>query len=310
MSLNPIDLEYLSQNLNTSGLLGSDSALGNVILLENRYSIESFFKHNILFRYYNYSSSINGFAFPLSTGVINDSLLEQYFSEITKSSKDSSINLCLFSQNQKTIFDSFLLSKHPNYYVNWNTDSADSDYIYLQKNLSDLPGQKYQKKRNHISHFLRQYKNINFVFFNKVSFSPALQKDFLTVEKKWLYEHENSSDISILLSEEKTIELSLNNISTLNLFGGILYIQDNPIAITLASKISDEVLDIHFEKCLNLPASYGGYAFINNQFAKCFPNFTYINREEDLGLEGLRKAKLSYKPDIILQKFFGTLLRY
>ena len=77
--------------------------------------------------------------------------------------------------------------------------------------------------------------------------------------------------------------------------------------MTLASPISASVLDIHFEKSLSEPAKNGAYAAINQFFAQNCNFYEYLNREEDLGIPGLRKAKLSYKPDIILDKFSGIL---
>lgn len=93
----------------------------------------------------------------------------------------------------------------------------------------------------------------------------------------------------------------------LKLQGGVLYIDEKPVAMTLASPISPLVLDIHFEKNLSSAAKDGAYAVINNLFAKTCTNYKYLNREEDLGIEELRKAKLSYKPALLLNKFFGSL---
>ena len=132
-------------------------------------------------------------------------------------------------------------------------------------------------------------------------------QDFLKVAKKWLCELSGNVDNSVC-HESKSIEFAINHLSSFDFFGGILYINEKPRAITLASKISEEVIDIHFEKCLADAAKDGGYAMINNLFAKECRNFKYINREEDLGIEGLRKAKLSYKPEIILDKYYGTLI--
>ena len=89
----------------------------------------------------------------------------------------------------------------------------------------------------------------------------------------------------------------------------ILYIDGKPSAMCLASPISDKVLDIHFEKVLISVAENGGYAAINNLFAKTCTKYKYINREEDMGVEGLRKSKLSYKPEILLDKFYGQVIK-
>ena len=88
--------------------------------------------------------------------------------------------------------------------------------------------------------------------------------------------------------------------------GGILFVKNQAVAFCLSSLLSPLVTDIHFEKCLRDAASVGGYAVINHSFIKNYGSYHYINREEDLGIEGLRKAKLSYKPEIILKKYYKS----
>ena len=88
--------------------------------------------------------------------------------------------------------------------------------------------------------------------------------------------------------------------------GGLLYVDDKPAAFCVASLLSAAVTDVHFEKCLFEYARDGGYAVINNEFSKSVKT-EFINREEDLGIVGLRKAKLSYYPEEILEKYNGTI---
>ena len=97
--------------------------------------------------------------------------------------------------------------------------------------------------------------------------------------------------------EQESIELALENKELLGICGGVLYINGEPAAMTLASSISSDVLDVIYEK------AYGEF----EQFARHMDSFLYLNREEDMGVEGLRKAKLSYKPTMILDKFYCKL---
>ena len=83
--------------------------------------------------------------------------------------------------------------------------------------------------------------------------------------------------------------------------GAVLYVDEKPVAMTMGSEISKIAFDVNFEKALR---SYDGvYAVINNEFAKTLSAYKYINREEDMGIEGLKKAKLSYNPIIILDRY-------
>ena len=77
--------------------------------------------------------------------------------------------------------------------------------------------------------------------------------------------------------------------------------------MTLAAPVSDSLLDVIYEKAIEEYEKNGAYAVINQQFAKRCDRYLYLNREEDMGVEGLRKAKLSYKPSIILEKFYGAV---
>ena len=300
------DFEQIKDKINTKYLTGCDSSLANLYLLKESLNTSFFQKEEILFRKYDFTESIKGYGFPilLSKNHKIEDKFEVFFKEIKKKEQNS-IDFCYFTEEQKNLFDEFLAKKGLS--VEWKTNRDDSDYLYLQSDLADLPGSEYQKKRNHVSKFIKKNKNYNFVYFDYSTLTPQIKEDFLKVAKKWLCELSGNVDNSVC-HESKSIEFAINHLSSFDFFGGILYINEKPRAITLASKISEEVIDIHFEKCLADAAKDGGYAMINNLFAKECKNFKYINREEDLGIEGLRKAKLSYKPEIILDKYYGTLI--
>ena len=105
--------------------------------------------------------------------------------------------------------------------------------------------------------------------------------------------------------EVDVIKEALDNMEEFNMKGAVLYVEQKPVAMTLGSEISPKVFDINFEKALR---EYDGvYAVINNEFAKTLTEYEYINREEDMGIEGLRKAKLSYNPIMILDRFNAEL---
>ena len=93
----------------------------------------------------------------------------------------------------------------------------------------------------------------------------------------------------------------LQNTDYLEVTGGAIFVKDEAVAFTLGTPINGKVFDIFAEKAL--PEFAESYTVINNQFAQQLSGYKYINREDDMGLEGLRRAKLSYRPTVILEKY-------
>lgn len=302
------DFEYLSCKLERSGLLGSDSSIANLFLLQEKYNTELKIQKSILFRYYYGNENRTGYGFPLPLKDASEDWLKnalEYIFEDAKTQKRQAA-FCLLTSEQKKQINECLDRHFPGKTVNWKTNRDDCDYIYLRKNLSDLPGSQYQKKRNHISRFNRIYgqQGINWEF--KSYPENDIADDILAVSQKW-YEEKDGGNDPILRLEHESIERALQNTDLLNLCGGVLYINGEPAAMTLASPISPDVLDVIYEKSFGDFEHNGAYAVINQQFAQHNPTFLYLNREEDMGVEGLRKAKLSYKPEMILDKFYGKI---
>ncbi len=186
------------------------------------------------------------------------------------------------------------------------------DYIYRTTDLAALPGKKYSKKRNHIKQFKVKRPGYRFE-----PLTSANLQDARLVEEKWLEEvlaanaaGANSAAGDDLKIEKEIIFSALENFEIFEkvcgMTGGLLYVDNKPAAFCVASLLSKTVTDVHFEKCLFEFARDGGYAVINNEFSKSVKT-EFINREEDLGIEGLRKAKLSYYPEEILEKYNGTI---
>lgn len=168
------------------------------------------------------------------------------------------------------------------------------DYIYCQEDLATLSGKKYHSKRNHISAFSKQY-NWKFEKITKENIP-----DILECAEEWYRQNSERFD-KYMQCEKNGIKLILENMDLLDVKGGAIYIDGKVVAFTLGSPINRDVFDIHIEKAL--PDYATAYTVINNEFAKTLTEYKYINREDDLGLEGLRKAKLSYKPNILLKKY-------
>ena len=179
-----------------------------------------------------------------------------------------------------------------NYTIKENRDA--SDYIYLQSDLSTLSGKKYHSKRNHISAFSKKFE----WRFEEVT--PSNIAAVKECAEEWYAQNKDKEDY-YLLCEKKGLETILDNMERLFVKGGAIFVGDKVVAFTLGTAINSQVFDIHIEKALKNYAE--GYTVINREFARTLSDYKYINREDDMGLEGLRKAKLSYKPHIILKKF-------
>lgn len=172
------------------------------------------------------------------------------------------------------------------------------DYIYNSNDLINLAGKKYHSKRNHISSFSKQfdwhYEDITAHNIEKVK-KCAID---------WYKQNSERMDDE-LKTEMSGVSLMLDNIITLDIKGGAIVVDGNVVAFTLGSEINNQIYNIHTEKAL--PGYEAAYTVINREFAaKNCSNYTYINREDDLGIEGLRKSKLSYKPQILLPKYICT----
>lgn len=178
------------------------------------------------------------------------------------------------------------------------------DYVYSIPELISLSGRKYHKKKNHLNKFLQSYPNFS---FENITQENAPQ--VLNTYEKWFASNPNQD--SSLLAEKQGIQTLLTHFSTLStpdcnglfaLQGGMLKLQEQIIAFALGEAISTQSVVIHIEKG-NI-AYQGIYQAINQQFlAQVFSAYEWVNREEDLGIEGLRKAKLSYQPSFLLEKY-------
>jgi len=168
------------------------------------------------------------------------------------------------------------------------------DYIYLASELKTLEGRRFHSKRNHFNKFKKLYPDFSFEEISEANVEKAWN-----FALKW-YDTRNDEDIDY---EKKALRCAFDNYSSLGFEGILLSVNGEVIALTLASQTTSDTFDVHFEKASTDYA--GAYAAINclfaNHITEKYPYIKYLNREEDMGIEGLRKAKLSYNP-VFLQE--------
>lgn len=182
----------------------------------------------------------------------------------------------------------------------FTTHRDTADYLYLREKLVTLSGKKLQPKRNHISKFKRLYPDYEYRHL-----TTELVPECLRLAEEWCRTND-CREQRAAMAEQRMMAYALSHLDELHILGGALFVEGRMVAFTFGSRINKDAFDVCVEKA---DVSYeGAYAMINNEFASRIPDdITYVNREEDLGLEGLRKAKLSYQPDLLLDKMTATL---
>ena len=182
----------------------------------------------------------------------------------------------------------------------YSVDRDRADYLYLREKLVSLSGKKLQPKRNHISKFKRSYPSYEYR-----PLTADLVPECIRLGEEWCRTND-CREQRAMQAEQKMISYALKHIEELHIVGGTLFVEGRMVAFTFGARINAEAFDVCVEKA---DTTYdGAYAMINNEFVSRLPeDIVYINREEDLGLEGLRRAKLSYYPELILDKMIATL---
>jgi len=177
----------------------------------------------------------------------------------------------------------------------WSLDRDNSDYIYFTRDLIELSGNRLHKKKNHLNHFMRH---------NVFEYRPMdleMIECVLDMQEEWCQVRE-CIESNELVSEDYAIRQALTHFEELNLEGGVIVMGGKVEAFSLGELLTSDTAVIHFEKAN--PSIPGLYAAINQLFCShAWPLTTYINREQDLGKEGLRRAKESYRPHHMLHKF-------
>lgn len=220
--------------------------------------------------------------------------MKEYFNSVL----GVKLKLYLVDEHTKNILnlpkDKFLVEEERDYF----------DYLYNAKELMALSGKKYHRKKNHVNGFLKEYEN-------RYRVKIADKSDVESIEEfliKWHNKRNIIDEYNRDDYELKGIFYVLEHCDMLKYKMMLVYVDDVIEGFTLGTYLREEkTAYIHVEKAN--PDIRGLYAFINREFLKnCFSEAEYVNREDDMGLEGLRKAKLSYNPIELIKKYTITEL--
>jgi hypothetical protein len=178
-------------------------------------------------------------------------------------------------------------------------DRDNADYIYSSEELINLSGRKFDGKRNHLKNFYRNFEA------EYMEITPDMIPDIKEFQEHWCRARMCEDDLS-LVNESKAVMEVLDNYAALPVFGAVLKINSGIQAFTIASGLNADTAVVLFEKAR--PEFRGIYQAINQQFCeKALKGYKWINREQDAGDEGLRKAKLSYNPARMEAKYTVSL---
>ena len=171
------------------------------------------------------------------------------------------------------------------------------DYVYYHDDLAELPGKKYHQKRNHIAYFEKQYPDRAFEIITRDSIGECAE-----FSVRWAEQSLHGIDPE----ERSALDLALGNFFELGFEGGLIRAGGEIVAMSAGEKRGTSFV-VHVEKALDLR---GAYPAINREFARCVCAGSYlINREEDMGIDGLAKAKRSYHPACMLRKYAVTICK-
>ena len=186
----------------------------------------------------------------------------------------------------------------------FHTDRDNYDYVYAIEDLASLRGKRYQSKRNFVNRFHTNHPDCQLLPLDG-STAGAAQ----ALVQKWLESKKLADPLLDTILEQQALKRAFSRREELGLEGLLLMENGEALAMTMGSFLSPDTFDIHFEKALE--GVNGAYAAINCAFARYlqekYPQLKYLNREDDMGIPGLRKAKLSYHPDHLVEKYWARL---
>lgn len=173
-------------------------------------------------------------------------------------------------------------------------DRANFEYVYRSEDLANLKGKKYHAKRNHINKLISNHE------FEYRTYTTEYYDQCIDLQKQWI---QNKGEVDESYEQELNVtKEALTHIDTLGLKCGLLFVDGELQAFSIGEKHGDDMAIIHIEKAN--PNIQGTFPLINREFVRNeWMDVEFINREEDMGLEGLRRAKMSYNPVFLLEKY-------
>ncbi len=290
--------EYLKSFLQRRSSSNSEFSFTNLFMWRKSYDMKYAVIDNMLCILPKHAGGPRSATFPIGfinkDGSQNDientiNTLIEYFTQINETPLIRLYNEKAVKKLSDTFPDKFIITEDRNSF----------DYVYRVENLINLSGKKYHGKRNHLNKFISSYPD-----FEYRTLSPDDKDEVLSLFDRWS-DNKDFDKVSIMEEREAILEL-LDNWKHLDIVGGGLYVNNQMIAFSFGETLSDDTVVIHLE---HADTEYDGvFAAMNNLFLKNeWSDYTYVNREEDMGIPGMRRAKESYRPEFMVKKYVATL---
>ena len=284
------DKETITDFTCPSNLQNCDFAFANMcswrFLYDSEFAVDD---HFLYIRFYVEEKGRKRLAYMFPVG---DGDLQQAIDCILRDSESSGHSLLILgvtseAKNKLNLLfpDNFTFIPERDYF----------DYIYLREDLITLKGKKFQSKRNHIHKFTKQYD------YTYVPITQDIVSECMKLEQVWYEANRVDENREDLFHEQRSMNFVMKHFNALDILGGAIVADGKIIAFTYGSPINKNTFGIHVEKA---DIRYEGiFSLISREFAQHIPQqYIFINREEDLGIAGLRKSKLSYHPTLLLEK--------
>ncbi len=280
------DREWMSGKFREDNKKACEFSFASNFLWKKIYPLRAAVAYGCVILKFVYEDDIT-YAFPIGNGDKRKALEKILLHEQVNGNR---VKISGIVEEEKEMVNSW----YPGHFI-LKTNRDNSDYIYRTQDLSSLSGKKYHGKRNHIARF-KDGNNWSYEKITKENTAECIQMNHIWKKKrvdKW---------DEMMQEEYDVVKEALLYFEELGLRGGLLRKNGEVVAFTLGEPLSDDTFVVHFEKAF--PEVQGAYPMINQQFvlAEC-QDYEYVNREEDTGDEGLRKAKLSYHPVMLLDKY-------
>ncbi len=264
-----------------------DFSFANIFCWKHKYNTTYCITNGFLFFRFHTSVRTAGYMMPLGAGDLKMAL--ELLMEDARERKDI---FYLFAVTSGMFED---IDKACPGMFEYKADRDWFEYLYLSQDLITLKGKKLQPKRNHINKFKKTYS------YEYLPITRDIIPECLKLYNRWCGENGGCEEDESLAEERIATQMAFEYFERLEIRGGALRVNGEILAYSYGQLLGPDTFGVHAEK--SLYEIDGGFSMINQQFAEheC-SEFIYINREEDLGLESLRQAKLSYHPAVLMSK--------